>query len=173
MASPAPAFSTRVDRQRLEAAQFTMLDGPKPPMPPASLNPAQGTAIVVQNILSHKQMVALARQYTPEAISAIIAIMRNPKSGALVIAKCAELLLAYGWGRPPQSVAVSMDAPTPGLGLSALPVHDRVRAIQQTYLGRTLDGRPALLPDSSVHAYVPQFPVNVITAPAESASDFV
>ena len=64
-------------------------------MPGQSGNPSGRPAVV-------KHIQELARQHTPEAVSALVAALKKP--GERVAA--ADKLLAYGYGRPAQTVTV-------------------------------------------------------------------
>ena len=60
----------------------------------------------------HDEIGEAARQYGPEALACIVTVMRkamNNREGidAPVVIRCAELLLARGYGNPPTAVALT------------------------------------------------------------------
>jgi hypothetical protein len=48
-----------------------------------------------------------ARLYTPSAMDAIKEIMEDPSQPGATRKSCAELLLAYGWGKPSSQVEIT------------------------------------------------------------------
>lgn len=105
-----------------------------PPLPRGALA-GQSNAMVVRTVLNHKAMVQLAREHTTDCILYLVRALHMPSAGVMARLKAAELLLAYGWGKPPQAIAISTDQHVPGQGLAALSIAERVRAVTESSLG--------------------------------------
>ena len=57
------------------------------------------------------EVQTLARQYTTEAIEALVAIMRNKKAPPAAVALASNSILDRGYGRPAQAISVSRPTP--------------------------------------------------------------
>lgn len=55
----------------------------------------------------------IAREYTPTAFNTLWTICRDPKAPAAARVSAADTLIAYGYGRPPQAVAIANLTPAP------------------------------------------------------------
>lgn len=135
-----------------------------PPLPRGALD-HRNPESVRKVIMNHKAMVQMAREHTTDAIVYLVFALRSPKSGVMARLKAAELLLAYGWGKPPQAIAISTDTPTPGQGLAALTIIERVRAVTEATLG--VPKKPIDLKTSDVQVVITPTP------PAAAGEEFV
>ena len=59
------------------------------------------------------EVQTLARQYTTEAIEALVAIMRNKQAPPAAVALASNSILDRGYGRPAQTIAASVNRQAP------------------------------------------------------------
>lgn len=123
----------------IPSAQYLTVTTPRAPRNGVRMSRKElmnhGREQAAKTIMSHKAMVSLARDHTDEAIKYLVKVMYMPSAGAMVRLRAVELLLAYGWGKPPQALAVTMEQVGAGTGLSALTIQERVKAITDAHLG--------------------------------------
>jgi Flp pilus assembly protein TadD len=85
----------------------------------------------------------LARGCTEAAVATLLEIMTNPKAPAAARVAAAVAVLDRGWGRPPQAVAVAVEAREPGVYAAMLQqVEQRAQAEERE---RRLVAEPRLV----------------------------